>query len=109
MIELCRYKTARLEVHVSASLRDGKLLLSGQDLGPDVEEFWGTDEYEYFYSLTLDDTRKLHDLLKTDSKQNIELLVLIKLYFSDLKGCHNFKEYCDHHNLQYGFYSHFSI
>jgi hypothetical protein len=105
MIELCRCKTARLEVHVSASIRDGGLLISGQDLGPDVEEFWGDSDYEYFYSLTLDDTRKLHDLLKTDSKQDIGLLELIKLYFSDLDGCDNFKKYCDQHDIQYSFFN----
>ena len=109
MIELCRYKTACLEIHVNASIRDGKLLISGHDLGPTVEEFWGDNDYEYFYSLTLDDTRKLHHLLKTDSKQDIELLDLIKLYFSDLDGCENFKEYCDQHTLQYSFYNHFSV
>ena len=27
---------------------DGRLVLSGQDMGPITEEFWGKDEYEYF-------------------------------------------------------------
>lgn len=27
---------------------DGRLVLSGQDMGPITKEFWGKDEYEYF-------------------------------------------------------------
>ncbi len=27
---------------------DGRLVISGHDMGPITEEFWGKDEYEYF-------------------------------------------------------------
>jgi hypothetical protein len=36
--------------HLEAKVEDnGELILSGQDLGPEVRRFFQTDEYEYFY------------------------------------------------------------
>lgn len=36
--------------HIWASLDlDGSLVISGQDIGPKVERFFGTDEYEFSY------------------------------------------------------------
>jgi hypothetical protein len=38
--------------HLEGSLdAAGDLVLSGQDLGPEVRKFFGTDEYEYFYRI----------------------------------------------------------
>ena len=38
--------------HIWASLDlDGSLKISGQDLGPKVESFFGTDEYEFSYTV----------------------------------------------------------
>ena len=38
---LCDYRSKRVDVHVSATLADGTLRISGQDLGPYVEDYWG--------------------------------------------------------------------
>lgn len=109
MTQLCNYKTKDLEVHVYAEIKDGRLFISGHDLGPNVETFWGSDEYEYFYNLTSTDTDRLYHLLKADSKSDAELLELIKLYFSDLDGCENFRKYCKKHNILFSFDNYFSI
>ena len=38
--------------HIWASLDlDGSLIISGQDIGPKVERFFGTDEYEFSYTI----------------------------------------------------------
>ena len=53
-------------------LDDGTLKISGHDMGPFVEEFWGDDDYEYFLSIP---------------KKSIEmfLLHLMKLAFNTEK------------------------
>ena len=50
-LELCDYRSEKVDVHVRASIMDGKLSFECQDLGPAVEEFWGDEDYEYWYSL----------------------------------------------------------
>lgn len=38
--------------HVTAELsEDGNLVVSGQDIGPSVERIFGSDEYEYSYTI----------------------------------------------------------
>lgn len=106
---LCDYKSENLDVHVKASIEDGALVISGHDLGPNVEAFWGSIDYEYFYTLSAKETDQLYRLLKADSKIDGTLLDLIKLQFSDLDGCKNFKQYCEKHHIQYKFFNYFSI
>ena len=105
MVKLCNYKTKGIAVYVEAHIKDRGLEISGQDLGSNVEDFGGTDEYEYYYSLTPIETEKLYHLLKADSKLDIDLLELIKLYFSDVEGCENFRKYCEKHNIPFGFFN----
>ena len=56
---LCDWHGDGVEVHVRASIEDGGLTLSGQDLGPYVEEVWGDSDYEYWYHLDKESTEKL--------------------------------------------------
>ncbi len=56
---LCDYRSERVDVHVRADYVDGKLEFSGHDLGPVVEEFFGDDDYEYWYSLEKEEADKL--------------------------------------------------
>ena len=37
---------------------EGHLLISGQDMGPLVEQWWHDDDYEYFLWVTKDDVQK---------------------------------------------------
>ncbi len=46
-IELCCHRTEALWVTVWAEIKDGKLTVSGQDLGQPVKEWFGSDEFEY--------------------------------------------------------------
>ena len=46
---LCDYRTDRLEVHVQADYCNGKLTISGQDLGTVVEDAWGDSDSNVVY------------------------------------------------------------
>ncbi len=47
---LCDQKTDRVSVHVVAKHVARKLSISGQDMGPAVEEYFNNSDYEYYYS-----------------------------------------------------------
>ncbi|MBN1618236.1 hypothetical protein JW887_02720 [Candidatus Dojkabacteria bacterium] len=45
---------SRISINIWAYLKDGTLVIAGQDLdmgGSSVSSAWGDSEYEYFYSL----------------------------------------------------------
>lgn len=48
---LYQRKDERIWCTITANLSNGKPSVSGHDLGPQVEEFFGHDEYEYTVSL----------------------------------------------------------
>jgi hypothetical protein len=45
---LCDERLEKVSIYVEASIEDGKLTISGQDIGPVVEEIFGDCDYEYF-------------------------------------------------------------
>ena len=56
-------------IRVSAEIKNGLLVISGHDLGDAPKEFFGLDEYEYWYKFNRANTDKLiRLLLNKDSK-----------------------------------------
>lgn len=104
-IVLCSYNEPEIEIYVRAYIIDGQLKIEGQDLGSRVEAITGDYDYEYWYSLSKFETVKLHQLLKTDSCSNKDLLELMPRYFSGVDGCTNFREYCDKNSIHYDFFT----
>jgi len=90
---------------VRAYLKDKKLIIEGQDLGLKVTETWGESEYEYFYSLSPVNTKKLYQSLRKQSESVADLLMLVKEYFSGVNGCQRFRDFCDVHKIDYEFHS----
>ena len=101
-VTLCNETTPRVHVSVEAEVSNGCLRISGQDLGIGVVQFWGDDEYEYFYSFSEVDTRRLFSLLHTGSLTPLEVLVT---HFSGLDGCRCLRSFCDENNIKYYFFS----
>ena len=104
-VELYDYKSPEIEIHVHASIIDGRLKIEGQDLGKNVEDFWGDNDYEYFYTLSENDTSMLHEALNETTNKNIPLLEKMKLNFSGIEGCRKFREFCEEHSIKYEFFS----
>ena len=102
---LCEHKDgSRLWVNVSAAIRNGCLLISGQDLGGSVSEFFGDSDYEYWYSFDVENTKLLFTKL---SEQNPKLDVkeLLSDNFSGLDGCSNLRNFCEKFGIKYDFSS----
>ena len=94
------YKSDDLDVHITASIVNGCLHISGQDLGPSVEEFWGDLDYEYYYDFTEKATERLLRLL--DGLEDPESALLKNFANS---GTSKLSKFCDEHNIPYRFYS----
>ena len=82
-IELYCHRTDALWVTVWAEIKDGKLTVSGQDLGRPVKEWFGSDEFEYSCSFDDSNTRKLLSIL---SENGSDPIAVLKERFSGPRG-----------------------
>ena len=57
--------------HLEAVLEQGKLTIQGHDIGKTVEEFWGEDEYEYWYEFDQENTEHLFKAILADTASDI--------------------------------------
>ncbi len=74
---------------IDADFNDaGHLIISGQDMGPSVEMFWGDSDYEYYLSISNEDVNKL-------------CLVLLKEGFNSISplGFSEVRELCKENNI----------
>ncbi|MDA2933981.1 hypothetical protein MYX82_06520 [Acidobacteria bacterium AH-259-D05] len=59
-VKLIQKETDEISISLTAEINsDGELVLSGQDLGPRVEELWGDMDYEYWTTVPSDQKRKV--------------------------------------------------
>ena len=62
--------------HVEVSLEDHSLVIRGQDTGKSVEDFWGSDEYEWAWTIDRNHEPALRKLLMIlPDEQLIEAIV----------------------------------
>lgn len=104
-ITLCNYKDSEIEVHVEAIIAEGKLLIQGQDLGKKVMEFWDDSDYEYWYSFSKEETRKLAEILGVNENWEVRLLEAIAEKFSGMHGDVELANFCKENNIEYKFFS----
>lgn len=97
-ITLCDYKSERLWASVCARIENGMLRVEGQDLGDVPLEWFGSDEYEYFYDFDLSNTEKLLQTLAEGKKDPVEEL---RRRFSGMNGCNALTAFCEEHGIQY--------
>ena len=100
-LELCDCRRKDVDIHVRASLVNGELTISGQDLGPFVEDVWGDSDYEYWYFLDKENTEKL--LAAIHGETDLEAALLRE--FSGEDGCRKFRRICRKNKIAYGFHS----
>ena len=92
---LCDWHSARVDVHVSAELKDGELTLSGCDNGPAAEEFWCDSDYEYWYSFDRVNTQKLLSAIGGEADPQAALL----REFSGEGGCRRLRAFCEENGI----------
>ena len=103
-LRLCKYKSARLDVHISASIKNGCLLISGHDLGAVVEEFYDDSDYEYWYSFDIENTKLLITRL-SEQKPELNVKELLLDIFRGESGCSNLSDFCEKFGIKYNFSS----
>lgn len=96
---LCDTYSEQIDIHVYAEIKNGCLTVYGQDLGPNVERFWGSDEYEYWYILDRENTTKLLKLIGGITNPKAALLSR----FSGEAGCRTLRKLCDENEIEYKF------
>jgi len=82
-VSLCELKRPRISIYVTASLAEGELIISGQDIGEAPEEFWGDSDYEYWLTVPSADTEKFFKLLCADNPGSDPLDVLRKRFHGE--------------------------
>ena len=99
-VSLCELKRSRVSIHVTERLLDdGGLIISGQDLGEAVEEFWGDRDYEYWLTIPPEDTRKLFKLLRAGDQKSDPLDVL-KNKFHGESAFRSIRAFCGRHGIK---------
>lgn len=83
-----------------AYLLDGALRLEGQDFSETAERMFGDEEYEYFYSFSLEATNKLLSILGGDN-----ILDAVNNFFNGKMANSEFFELCDDNKISYDFHS----
>ena len=99
--DLLLYREERedIRIHIRASLLDGRLTVSGHEIGEAVAEFWGNDEYEYWYAFGPEETEKLMDVI--DGTDDPEGALMMNFGGSD--GCGKLREICESNGIRYRF------
>ena len=90
---------------ITARLVDGKLSISGHDLGPHVKRMLGEDEYEYARSLNEENTEKLFQELGCPDASDEEKLAKIKAVFPNDRADSALGEFCEEHGIESSFWS----
>lgn len=98
---LCETRTDQIWINVRASLIYGKLTVSGHDLGTSVEDFWGDDDYEYWYNFDIGETKRLLELIGGTEHPQEALL----REFSGEDGCMKMEKLCSANGIRYDFSS----
>lgn len=99
-LTLCEERTKKVWITVWVQFEDEKLTVIGQDLGDAPREWFGSDEYEYFYFFDQENTDKMLRMLADGQKDPMEEL---KHRFSGRSGCSNLRSFCEQHGIQYMF------
>lgn len=100
--ELCNEKLQHANIYVLAELSEGKLKISGNEIGRACEDLFGDSDYEYFYSFDEENTEKLFNLLLDEPATN--KLAMLKKNFNGPDCCIKLREFCQKHSIKYSFF-----
>ncbi len=98
-VTLCEQKGTYVSIYVDASLHDGRLTISGQDIGEAAEDFWGDRDYEYWLTFSPAATKKFFKLICTNTSGEDPLDVLQKK-FHGTGAFSGIREFCSSHGIE---------
>ena len=102
-LELYQRRDEEVWCTITAELNVGRLTVRGHDLGPQVRQFFDSDDYEYAVSLDRANTVKLFEELKCADASDEEKLNVIKQTFENSRADSALKEFCAEHGIETSF------
>lgn len=99
-VVLCDYWRPDISINVSARIDDGKLILAGHDLGPNVRRIWGDSDYEYWLTFEAAGIEALRQHLGADN-----ILGHLALNFTGPDGMSRLRHVCDAARIPYEFFT----
>lgn len=85
------------------TLQDGKLVFSVEDWGNECENINGKDEYEFWYALDEDNTRRFLVQLRFQYGIRYKLETILKKAFGEDNGPEEFRKFCEKVMVEYHF------
>ena len=105
-LELFKETREDVQITINAYLEKGELKLEGHDVGKIVKDAWGNgNSYEYFLSLSQEDTEKLFKKLGSSDKSDEQKLITLKNTFSWENDFSEFSKYCEKNKIKTSFSS----
>lgn len=99
---ICPDRLNRVSRNISAFIKNGSLHIEGQDLGSGTP--FGDNEYEYFYTFSKEETRRIALVLELPDA-NAQLLQELVTRFRGIKRYLEFRKFIKEHLLEYDFFS----
>ncbi len=75
---------------------DGRLVLEGQDFCETAKNWFGDEEYEYYYTFNIENTNKLKAVLKSD-----DLLKTLVEFFSGEMINEKLRKLCEDNDIKF--------
>lgn len=106
VLELFKEIRDDIQITINAYLENGELKLEGHDIGKMVKDSWGNgNSYEYFLSLSKENTDTLFEKLGVSDKQDERKLVTLKEKFNWENDFSEFSKYCEDNKIKTSFSS----
>lgn len=105
-VPLYIFRSDDINIFITASFKDGNLMIEGLDIGPKVEAAWGETDYEYIITVQQDQLENLCKVLNPVTTREEDILRQLantfggSTCFSDIQ--HTLKE----NNIAYSFFNH---
>lgn len=100
------YLFASTRRSIAITIRDGKLVLSVEDSGSECESINGKNEYEFWYALDEENTRRFLVQLRFEYGVRYKLETILKKAFGEDNGPEIFRKFCEEKAVEYHFGSH---
>ena len=101
---LYQYKDEGISIHIKAYFENGKLVVSGYDIGKRVEEYWGDSDYEYSTTVETEEVGKLYPLLSVPCEEEALLVALAEKFNSN--SCYSeYQSFLEQNGIKYESFS----
>lgn len=100
-ISLFRHETPSISIYIDAYFDDERLIISGQDIGKSVDDWWGDSDYEYSLTVPADGVQKLYALLKVEKGDKRGLLEAIAARYNTNSCYSDFMAFLEKNNIKF--------